>query len=123
MSEIKNSMIFSNSKIPHFNYVGDSIICENVNLGAGTKISNLRFDNKSIKMNINGKLIDSMRRKLGVVIGANSQTGINVSIMCGKKLGENSIIGAHTLINEDVPRNSLYYQDSNGKLIKKGNPF
>lgn len=121
MSEIKNSLVFSTSKVPHFNYVGDSLICENVNLGAGTKISNLRFDNKSIKMNINGKLIDSKRRKLGVVIGANSQTGINVSIMCGKKIGENSIIGAHTLINEDLPRDSLYYQDSNGTLIKKIN--
>jgi len=123
MSEIKNSLILSKSKIPHFNYVGDSIICENVNLGAGTKVSNLRFDNESIKMRINGKLINSKRRKLGVVIGANSQTGINVSIMCGKKIGENSVIGAHTLINEDVPRDSIYYQDSNGKLIKKVNPF
>ncbi len=123
MSEIKNSLILSKTKIPHFNYIGDSIICENVNLGAGTKVSNLRFDNKSIKMSINGKLIDSKRRKLGVVIGANSQTGINVSITCGKKIGENSIIGAHTLINEDVPRDSLYYQDSNGNLIKKANPF
>ncbi|MHA1671528.1 MAG: bifunctional sugar-1-phosphate nucleotidylyltransferase/acetyltransferase [Promethearchaeota archaeon] len=123
MSEIKNSIILSDTAIPHFNYVGDSIICENVNLGAGTKISNLRFDNKSIKMNINGKLINSKRRKLGVVIGANCQTGINVSMMCGKKIGENSIIGAHTLINEDVPRDSIYYQDSNGKIVRKDNLF
>ena len=122
MSEIKNSIVLSDTAIPHFNYVGDSIICENVNLGAGTKVSNLRFDNKNIKMSINGKLVDSKRRKLGVVIGANSQTGINVSIMCGKKIGENSVIGAHTFINEDVPRDSLFYQDSNGKLIKKVKP-
>jgi UDP-N-acetylglucosamine diphosphorylase / glucose-1-phosphate thymidylyltransferase / UDP-N-acetylgalactosamine diphosphorylase / glucosamine-1-phosphate N-acetyltransferase / galactosamine-1-phosphate N-acetyltransferase len=123
MSEIKNSIILSNSNVPHFNYVGDSIICENVNLGAGTKTSNLRFDNNNIKMNINGKSINSNRRKLGVIIGGNSQTGINASIMCGKKVGENSIIGAHTFINEDVPQNSLYFQNSNGKLIRKSNPF
>jgi bifunctional UDP-N-acetylglucosamine pyrophosphorylase/glucosamine-1-phosphate N-acetyltransferase len=123
MSELKNTLIFSHSNVPHFNYIGDSIICENVNLGAGTKISNLRFDNRGIKMNINDKLIDSGRRKLGVIIGPNAQTGINASIMCGKKVGENSIIGAHTLINEDIPPNTLYYQDSNGKLIKKENPF
>ncbi|MFW9880356.1 MAG: bifunctional sugar-1-phosphate nucleotidylyltransferase/acetyltransferase, partial [Candidatus Thorarchaeota archaeon] len=59
MSEVKNSIIYSNTSVPHFNYIGDSILCENINLGAGTKISNLRFDNKSIKMNINNKLIDS----------------------------------------------------------------
>ncbi|MFX0038486.1 MAG: bifunctional sugar-1-phosphate nucleotidylyltransferase/acetyltransferase [Candidatus Heimdallarchaeota archaeon] len=123
MSEVKNSIILSNTSVPHFNYVGDSILCENINLGAGTKISNLRFDNKSIKMRINEKIIDSGRRKLGAIIGPNSQTGINVSIMCGKKLGENSIIGAHTLINEDVPPNSLYYQDSNGTLKKEINRF
>ena len=123
MSEIKNSIILSNSNVPHFNYVGDSIICEDVNLGAGTKVSNLRFDNTSIKMNINGKSITSNRRKLGVIIGANSQTGINTSIMCGKIIGENSIIGAHTVINEDVPPNSLYFQDSNGKIVRRSNPF
>ena len=118
MSEIKNSLIFSNTSIPHFNYIGDSIICENVNLGAGTKISNLRFDNNSIKMKINEKLIDSGRRKLGAIIGPNSQTGINSSIMCGKKIGEGSVIGAHTMVNEDIPANTLYYQDKNG-ITKK----
>lgn len=119
MSEIKNSLIFSNSAIPHFNYVGDSIICSNVNLGAGTKLSNLRFDRSTIKMKIKDKIIDSGRKKLGAVIGPNSQTGINASIMCGKKIGENSIIGAHTIVNEDVAPNTLYYQDSNGNVIKK----
>ncbi|UCC19446.1 MAG: NTP transferase domain-containing protein [Promethearchaeota archaeon] len=123
MSEVKNSIIYSNTSVPHFNYIGDSILCENINLGAGTKISNLRFDNKNIKMNINNKIVDSGRRKLGAIVGPNSQTGINASIMCGKKIGENSIIGAHTLINEDVPPNSLYYQDSNGELKKNSNPF
>ncbi|MFX1355703.1 MAG: bifunctional sugar-1-phosphate nucleotidylyltransferase/acetyltransferase [Promethearchaeota archaeon] len=123
ISEVKNSLIFSNTNVPHFNYIGDSILCENINLGAGTKVSNLRFDNKSVKMNINNKVIDSGRRKLGVIIGPNSQTGINVSIMCGKTIGENSIIGAHTLINEDIPSNTLIYVDSNGKTVQKENRF
>jgi bifunctional UDP-N-acetylglucosamine pyrophosphorylase/glucosamine-1-phosphate N-acetyltransferase len=123
MSELKNSIILSNSSIPHFNYVGDSIVCENVNLGAGTKISNLRFDNKTVKMKIKESNVDSGRRKLGAIIGPNSQTGINASIMCGKKIGENSVIGAHTIINEDVPSNSLYYQNSAGDLKKEKNPF
>jgi len=118
MSEVKNSLIFSNTSIPHFNYIGDSIICENVNLGAGTKISNLRFDNKSISMIIKGKSINSGRRKLGAIIGPNTQTGINSSIMCGKNIGRDSIIGAHTIVNEDIPSNTLYYQNENG-IIKK----
>jgi UDP-N-acetylglucosamine diphosphorylase/glucosamine-1-phosphate N-acetyltransferase len=123
MSEIKNSIIYSNSAIPHFNYVGDSIICEHVNLGAGTKISNLRFDNKSVKMKIKDNEIDSKRRKLGCIIGPYSQTGINASIMCGKIIYENSIIGAQTLINKDVPPNTLAYQDQNGNVVYKPNNF
>ena len=119
MSEIKNSIIFSNTAIPHFNYVGDSIICENVNFAAGSKVSNLRLDDKRINVNINGKLIDSNRRKLGSIIGPNVKTGINVSIMCGKIVGEGSWIGAHTLVLEDVPSNTLYYQDPNKGINKK----
>ncbi len=123
LSEIKNSIIFSNSKIPHFNYVGDSILCENVNLGAGSKTSNLRFDNKSIWVTIKGKRIDSCRRKLGAIIGPNVQTGINASIMCGKIIGENSVIGAHTLVMEDIPPNTLYYYDPFEGIKKKKNSF
>lgn len=123
MCEVKNSMIFSNTSIPHFNYVGDSIICENVNLGAGTILSNLRFDKKSIKMKIEGKLLDTGRKKLGAIIGPNSQTGINASIMCGKKIGENSIVAANLLVNEDIPPNTLYFQDQYGNIKKKDNPF
>ncbi len=123
MSEVKNSIVYSNSAIPHFNYIGDSIICEHVNLGAGTKVSNLRFDNKSVKMKIKDIEIDSKRRKLGCIIGPYSQTGINASIMCGKIIYENSIIGAQTLINKDVPPNSLAYQDKNGTVVFKPNTF
>lgn len=119
MSEIKNSIILSNSSIPHFNYVGDSIICENVNLGAGTKIANLRFDDKSVKVKIMDQLVDSRRKKLGSIIGPNVKTGINVSIMTGKIIYENSRIGAHTIVREDIPPNTLYYHDPNKGIIKK----
>ena len=111
MSEIKNSIILSETAIPHFNYVGDSIICENVNLGAGTKVANLRLDDKNINVTIKGERVNSGRRKLGTIIGPNVKTGINVSIMCGKKIGENSKIGAHTIILQDVEPNTTYYHD------------
>ena len=119
ISEVKSSIILSNSNIPHFNFVGDSIICENVNLGAGTNIANLRLDDANIKVKIKGKSINSQRRKLGTVIGPNVKTGVNVSIMTGKLLGENAKIGAHTIVVEDVPPNTLYYQDPNKGIIKR----
>jgi bifunctional UDP-N-acetylglucosamine pyrophosphorylase/glucosamine-1-phosphate N-acetyltransferase len=119
ISEIKNSVIFSNSNVPHFNYIGDSIICENVNLGAGTKVANLRFDDGDVEVTIKGEKISSGRRKMGTIIGPNVKTGINVSIMCGKKINENSLVGAHTLVNEDVPPNILYYQDPKEGIVTK----
>ena len=119
MSEIKNSIVMSNSAIPHFNYIGDSIICEGVNLGAGTKISNLRLDDESVKVSIRGQLVDSKRRKLGSIIGPNVKTGINTSIMCGKIIGEGAKIGAQTLVVEDVAPHTLYYQDPKNGIVSK----
>jgi bifunctional UDP-N-acetylglucosamine pyrophosphorylase/glucosamine-1-phosphate N-acetyltransferase len=119
ISETKNSIILSNTAVPHFNYIGDCIICENVNLGAGTKVANLRLDNKSVKVKIKDQIIDSKRIKLGTIIGPNVKTGINVSIMCGKIIHENSRIGAHTIVIEDVPSDKLYYYDPNKGIIKK----
>ncbi len=119
MSEVKSSIILSNSNVPHFNYLGDSIICENVNLGAGTNVANKRLDEGNIKVKVKGKLIESQRKKLGTLIGPNVKTGINVSIMTGKIIGENSKIGAQTMVIEDVAPNTLYYQDPNKGFIKK----
>jgi len=87
--EVKNSIIMNGSKIPHHNYVGDSIIGERCNLGAGTKIANLRFDKKEIW--VAGR--DTKRRKLGAIIGDCVETGINASINVGTVIGNNTHIG------------------------------
>ncbi len=87
--EVKNSIIMSGSKIPHHNYVGDSIIGENCNLGAGTKVANLRLDRKNIA--VGG--IDTGRRKLGAIVGDGVQTGINSCLNVGCSIGNDSIIG------------------------------
>ncbi|MCH7902366.1 glucose-1-phosphate thymidylyltransferase, partial [archaeon] len=89
-SEIKNSIVLSNSKIPHFSYVGDSIIGRNCNLGAGTKIANLRHDKNSVKVMINGSKVDSKTKKLGALIFDDVKTGINSSINCGVILEKGS---------------------------------
>jgi bifunctional UDP-N-acetylglucosamine pyrophosphorylase/glucosamine-1-phosphate N-acetyltransferase len=87
--EVKNSIIMKGSKIPHHNYVGDSVIGEQCNLGAGTKIANLRLDKK----NITAAGIDTGRRKLGAIMGDHVETGINASINIGCIIGNNAVIG------------------------------
>jgi UDP-N-acetylglucosamine diphosphorylase/glucosamine-1-phosphate N-acetyltransferase len=91
--EVKNSIIMRGTKIPHHNYVGDSVIGENCNLGAGTKVANLRLDKANIS--ING--IATGRRKLGAIIGDNVETGINASINVGCVIGDNTFIGPGAL--------------------------
>jgi len=81
--EVKNSSVMSNSKIGHLSYVGDSVIGEGCNFGAGTVCSNLRHDGKSIRSYVKGERVDSGRRKLGVIMGDDVMTGINTSIYPG----------------------------------------
>lgn len=100
--EVKNSIIMDGSKIPHQNYVGDSIIGSNCNLGAGTKIANLRFDKKNIEVYLNGKKIDTGRKKLGVIMGDNVQTGINAMINVGTIIGNNAFIGMGALAKGEI---------------------
>ena len=90
--EIKNSIIMPNTNIPHLNYVGDSVIGENCNLGAGTKIANLRLDEKEIYATVKGRKIPTGRRKFGAIIGDNVKTGINVSINVGTMIGNDVFI-------------------------------
>ena len=87
--EVKNSIVMSNTNIPHHNYIGDSIIGANCNLGAGTKVANLRLDKATIK--VGG--LDTGRRKLGAIVGDGVQTGINSCLNVGCSIGNDSIIG------------------------------
>lgn len=81
--EVKNSIIMDGSKIGHLSYLGDSIIGFKCNFGAGTKVANLRHDGKNIKCLVKGKVVDTGRRKLGVIMGDDVHTGINTSINVG----------------------------------------
>ncbi len=84
--EIKNSIIMDNAKVPHLSYVGDSVIGENSNLGAGTITANLKHDNKNVRSFVNNKIVDTGRRKFGAIIADNVHAGINTVIYPGRKI-------------------------------------
>lgn len=81
--EVKNTIVMEGTHVGHLSYVGDSVIGRRCNFGAGTKVANLRHDGKNIKVMLKGRIIDSGRRKLGVVMGDDVHTGINTSINIG----------------------------------------
>jgi bifunctional UDP-N-acetylglucosamine pyrophosphorylase/glucosamine-1-phosphate N-acetyltransferase len=105
--EIKNTIIMDKTHVGHLSYVGDSIICERGNLGAGTIIANYRFDSKSVKMKIKNTIIDSKRRKLGAILGDDVKTGIHSILLPGVKVGNNSWINVNYIVDRDLPENTF----------------
>jgi len=87
--EVKNCIVMKGTSLPHHNYVGDSVIGEACNFGAGTKVANLRLDKKVVRV----ENIDTGRRKLGAIIGDMVETGINASINVGSVIGDHAFIG------------------------------
>lgn len=117
-SELKNSMMLDDAKAPHFAYVGDSILGRGVNLGAGTKLSNLAVSSEkdasgirpTIQITIEGERIDTGLAKLGAIIGDYSQTGCNAVTNPGTLIGRNSLIYPNTSVAKG------YYPD--GVILK-----
>lgn len=91
-TEVKHSIFLNDAKAGHFNYLGDSILGNNANLGAGTKFANLRFLSGNVKIKTNDAIIDTGRKKFGAILGDNAQTGCNSVTNPGTLLGPKSML-------------------------------
>lgn len=100
--EIKNSLLMDKVAVGHLSYAGDSIIGPGTNFGAGTIIANLRHDGTNHRSLVGGQLIDSGRRKLGAIIGANVHTGIHTSIYPGRKIWPGACTRPGEVVRSDL---------------------
>lgn len=91
-TEVKHSIFLNDAKAGHFNYLGDSILGNNANLGAGTKFANLRFLSGNVKIKTENDAIDTGRKKFGAILGDNTQTGCNSVTNPGTLLGKKSML-------------------------------
>jgi NDP-sugar pyrophosphorylase family protein len=91
-TEVKNSIFLKGAKAAHFAYVGDSILGAEVNLGAGTKLANLKFLKREITFEINEVKFKTGLRKMGAILGDRVQTGCNVVLQPGTLLGKGSVV-------------------------------
>jgi NDP-sugar pyrophosphorylase family protein len=107
-SETKHSVLLPGAKAPHFNYVGDSMLGSGVNLGAGTKISNLRNDGGEVHLRIDGQRIGSGLRKFGAILGEQCQLGCNSVTNPGVVLGCGSQVHPNTTVTRVFPANSQH---------------
>jgi NDP-sugar pyrophosphorylase family protein len=91
--EFKNSLLLEHVQVPHFNYVGDSILGNGAHLGAGCILSNLRLDQKPVCMQTpTGEQIQTGLRKLGAVLGDGAQAGCNAVLQPGSCLFPNAVV-------------------------------
>ena len=89
-TELKNSLLFDGVQVPHYNYVGDSILGYKSHMGAGSITSNVKSDKTLVTVNVNGERIETGRKKFGAMLGD------FVEIGCNSVLNPGTVIGSHT---------------------------
>lgn len=92
--EYKNALLMDNVQTAHFNYVGDSILANNVHLGAGVILANLRLDKKEITIKIDEEHFSTHLNKLGALIAESVEIGCNSVVQPGAIIGKNTCIGS-----------------------------
>jgi UDP-N-acetylglucosamine diphosphorylase / glucose-1-phosphate thymidylyltransferase / UDP-N-acetylgalactosamine diphosphorylase / glucosamine-1-phosphate N-acetyltransferase / galactosamine-1-phosphate N-acetyltransferase len=108
--EFKNCIIFNDADVPHFTYVGDSVLGYQAHLGAGVILSNVRLDRKEISVKIESRLIPTGLRKFGAIVGDRAEIGCNTVINPGSIIGRNSLIYPLTHFGGVLPENSVLKQ-------------
>lgn len=105
--EIKNAILFDNVQVPHFSYVGDSILGAHSHLGAGSIISNLKSDKKNIVIKNGNEKIETGLRKIGAFLGDNVEVGCNSVLNPGTIILPNTNIYPLTSVRGVIPSNSI----------------
>jgi|688.fasta_scaffold03877_29 NDP-sugar pyrophosphorylase family protein len=118
-TEVKNAIFLDRVHAAHFAYVGDSILGNEVNLGAGTKLANLKFDQTFVQVLIDEQTISTEQRKLGAIIGDRSQTGCNVVTSPGTLIGKEVFCYPCLNIRGVIPSNSIVKSQTGLRIIVK----
>lgn len=116
-TELKNVILFNKVQVPHYNYVGDSVLGYKSHMGAGSIISNVKSDKKLVVVRTPEGAIETGLRKFGAMLGDEVEVG------CGSVLNPGTVVGGHTniyplsMVREFVPANSIYKK--RGEVVEK----
>lgn len=106
-SELKNVILFNNVQVPHFNYVGDSILGFHSHMGAGSITSNVRGDKKLVTVHCKDEKIETGIKKIGAMLGDYAEIGCNAVLNPGTIIGRNAQVYPTTCVRGTVPANSI----------------
>ena len=115
--EIKNSLVGSGTHF-HSGYLGDSLVGANCRVGGGFISANRRIDRKNIFSTVKQEKIDTSLTHFGTVIGDNTKLGVKTAIMPGVFIGSDCLIGPGSVVFENIPDNTIFYQKFKG-IVKK----
>jgi NDP-sugar pyrophosphorylase family protein len=115
--ELKNSLLFNNAQVPHFSYVGDSILGHRAHLGAGVKISNIKILPGNVTVEMDGVPFDTGLRKFGVLLGDHAEIGCNCVINPGSIIGRGTILYPNICWRGILPANMIVKNRSKVDIV------
>lgn len=118
-TELKNVILFDNVQVPHYNYVGDSILGYKAHMGAGSITSNVKSDKKLVVIKNEGELIETGRKKVGALVGDRVEVGCNTVLNPGTIIGRDSNVYPVSCVRGVIPENCIYKEAK--KIVVKKN--
>ncbi len=115
--ELKNALLFNHATVPHFNYVGDSILGFRAHLGAGAKISNVKLVPGNIQVELDGKSFDTGLRKFGALLGDHTNIGCNAVLNPGSIIGRGSVVYPNTNWRGILPANRIVKNKAGQEIV------
>ena len=118
-SELKNALLFNGAQVPHYNYVGDSILGHKAHLGAGVKISNIKLFPGNIEVEVDGVPLDTGLRKFGALLGDGAEAGCNAVLNPGSILGRGAVVYPNVFWRGFLPANMIAKNKSEIEVVVK----
>lgn len=116
-TELKNVILFNNVQVPHYNYVGDSILGYKSHMGAGSITSNLKSDKSEVVVKYNNEKIETGLKKFGGMVGDYVEIGCNSVLNPGSVIGRNTIVYPLSCVRNVIEENSIYKKQ--GEIVNK----
>jgi UDP-N-acetylglucosamine diphosphorylase / glucose-1-phosphate thymidylyltransferase / UDP-N-acetylgalactosamine diphosphorylase / glucosamine-1-phosphate N-acetyltransferase / galactosamine-1-phosphate N-acetyltransferase len=117
-TELKNAILFNSVQVPHFNYVGDSVLGYKAHLGAGSIVSNVKSDKGTVTVKLpDGSVVDTKLKKFGAMVGHHVEVGCNSVLNPGTVIGQGSVVYPVTMARGYIPPNHIL--KNNGELVEK----
>ena len=114
-TELKNVVLFDEVQVPHYNYVGDSILGHKAHMGAGSITSNVKSDKKLVVIHNGEEQIPTGRKKVGAILGDNVEVGCNTVLNPGTVIGRESRVYPTSCVRGVIPEKSIYKAE--GKIV------